>query len=251
VKVYFIGAGPGDPKLITVKGQEIIAQADVIIYAGSLVNPEVLNHRKPKALVYNSAAMTLPEVLAVMEEAVANNQTVARVHTGDPSIYGAIKEQMDALEAKNIPYEIIPGVSSFLAAAASLKSEYTLPGISQTVILTRLEGRTPVPEKEKLAGLATHQASMCIFLSSGMIKEVVAQLLTAYPPATPVAVVYKASWPEELIIRGTLATIEEEVKKQGVNKTALILVGSFLDSEYELSRLYDPSFSHEYRRASS
>ena len=251
MKVFFIGAGPGDPKLITVKGQEIIAQADVIIYAGSLVNPEVLNQRKPEAIVYNSAAMTLAEVLAVMEKAVAHNQIVARVHTGDPSIYGAIKEQMDALDAKNIPYEIIPGVSSFLAAAASLKSEYTLPGISQTVILTRLEGRTPVPEKEKLASLAVHQASMCIFLSSAMINEVVTELLTSYPPTTPVAVVFKASWPEELIIRGTLATIEEEVKKQGINKTALILVGYFLDSEYEFSRLYDPSFSHEYRRASS
>lgn len=247
-KVYFIGAGPGDPELITLKGKKKVQEADVIIYAGSLVNPQVIGDRKENAKVYNSATMTLPEVIEVMKEAAAEEKMVARVHTGDPSIYGAIREQMDALEELGIDYEVIPGVSSFVASAAQLKKEFTLPEVSQTVILTRMEGRTPVPSKESLASLAQHQASMAIFLSVQMIEEVVAELLTAYPPTTPVAVVQKATWEDQKIVEGTLADIAVKVKEAEIKKTAQILVGNFLGSEYALSKLYDESFTHEYRR---
>ncbi|SCX80117.1 precorrin-4 C(11)-methyltransferase [Alkaliphilus peptidifermentans] len=246
-KVYFIGAGPGDPKLITLKGHEVIKRADVIIYAGSLVNPEVIAHGKSSAAVYNSASMTLKEVLEVMKVAVEEGLIVARVHTGDPSIYGAIREQMDALEALSISYEVIPGVSSFVASAAALKKELTLPEVSQTVILTRMEGRTAVPAEESLRSLAKHQATMAIFLSVHMIEEVVAELASAYSKDTPIAVVQKASWPEEKIIIGTLENIAEKVKEAGVTKTAQILVGNFLGDQYELSKLYDEKFSHQYR----
>ncbi len=192
--VHFIGAGPGDPELLTVKGKKLIDEADVIIYAGSLVNPEVLSGAKEGARIYNSAVMNLEEVIEVMKEAEQKGEKVARVHTGDPAVYGAHREQMDELDRLGIEYEVVPGVSSFLAAAASLKKEYTLPGVSQTVILTRMEGRTPMPEKEKLADLARHQATMIIFLSVGRMEELARQLMTAYPPETPAAVVYKASW---------------------------------------------------------
>ena len=202
--IHFIGAGPGDPELLTIKGKKRIDSADVIIYAGSLVNKEILADRKESAVVYNSAYMTLPEVIEVMKKAEAKGQSVARVHTGDPSIYGAIREQMDALDTLGIAYEVIPGVSSFLAAAASMKKEYTLPGVSQTVILSRLEGRTPVPEKEKILSLAKHHATMIIFLSVGKIEVLVKLIGTSYEKDTPVAVVYKASWPEEVIIYGSL-----------------------------------------------
>ena len=246
--VHFIGAGPGDPELLTIKGKRLIDSADVIIYAGSLVNEKVLADCKEGAQVYNSAYMTLPEVIGVMKEAEAKGQSVARVHTGDPSIYGAIREQMDALDELGISYEVIPGVSSFLAAAASMKKEYTLPGVSQTVILSRLEGRTPVPEKEKILSLAKHHATMIIFLSVGKIEVLVQLMSESYEKDTPVAVVYKASWPEETIIYGTLETIADKVKASGITKTALVVVGEFLGDKYELSKLYDQNFETEYRK---
>lgn len=250
MQVFFIGAGPGDPELITVKGQRLLHDADVVIYAGSLVNPALLMMAKQGAAVYNSATMTLEEVIAVMEKAVNEDKKVVRLHTGDPSIYGAIKEQMDELDARHIAYEVVPGVSSFLATAAALKAEYTLPGVSQTVIITRLEGRTPVPPAEKLASLAAHNATMCIFLSVHMLDGVVDELVKGgYQRETPVAIVQKASWPDQKIIRGTLSTIADEVKKAGVDRTAMIVVGHCLDSDYELSRLYAPEFSHMYRDA--
>ncbi len=248
--IYFIGAGPGDPELMTIKGRRLIEEADVVIYAGSLVNEQVLAGRKPRAAVHNSAYMALPEVIEVMEAAEKEGKMTARVHTGDPSIYGAIKEQMDALDERGIAYEVVPGVSSFVAAAAALKAEYTLPGVTQTVILTRAAGRTPVPDGESLKELAVHRATMIIFLSVGQIENVAAALAESYGWKTPAAVVYKASWPEEKIIRGTLEDIGEKVKKEGVKKTALIVVGDFLGSDYELSRLYDPSFETGYRKAS-
>ena len=246
--VHFIGAGPGDPELLTIKGKRLIDSADVIIYAGSLVNEKVLADCKEGAQVYNSAYMTLPEVIGVMKEAEARGQSVARVHTGDPSIYGAIREQMDALDELGISYEVIPGVSSFLAAAASMKKEYTLPGVSQTVILSRLEGRTPVPEKEKILSLAKHHATMIIFLSVGKIEVLVQLMSESYEKDTPVAVVYKASWPEETIIYGTLETLADKVKASGITKTALVVVGDFLGDKYELSKLYDQNFETEYRK---
>jgi precorrin-4/cobalt-precorrin-4 C11-methyltransferase len=249
--VYFVGAGAGDPELLTIKGKRLIDQADVIIYAGSLVNPAVLADRKPDSVVYDSAGMTLEEVLTVMETAEAQGKTTVRVHTGDASIYGAIREQLDALDARHIAHEVVPGVSSFLAAAAALQKEYTLPDVSQTVILTRMEGRTPVPEKEKLSALAAHQATMVIFLSVGQIAGLVQQLTTAYPVTTPVAVVYKASWPDQKIVIGTLETIAEQVAAAGIRKTALVLVGEFLGDTYSLSKLYDKTFTHEYRQGTT
>lgn len=250
MQVIFVGAGPGDPELITVKGQRLLQEADVIIYAGSLVNPALLSLAKPGTEIYNSASMTLEQVIQVMEKAVAAGKKVVRLHTGDPSIYGAIQEQMDALEQKQITYEVIPGVSSFLATAAALKQEYTLPDVSQTVIITRLEGRTPVPETEKLASLASHNSTMCIFLSVHMLDNVVAELIKGgYTEDTPVAIVQKASWPDQHILRGTLSTIAEIVRNAGVNRTAMIVVGRCLDSNYSLSRLYAPEFSHMFRDA--
>ncbi len=249
MKVYFIGAGPGDPDLITVKGKKIIEEAGVIIYAGSLVNPAVLEGHRPEAKVYNSASMNLEEIVETMITGVREGQIVARVHTGDPSIYGAIREQMDELNKEGIPYEVIPGVSSFVAAAAALKMEYTLPSVSQTIILTRHEGRTPVPAGQDLAGLAQHKASLAIFLSVGMIEDVVKELKQGYREDTPVAVIQKASWPEQKIVKGTIKDIATKVNEAGITKTALILVGDFLGDEYELSKLYDKSFSHGYRSA--
>jgi len=249
--VYFIGAGPGDPDLITVKGKRYIEEADIIIYAGSLVNKALLANALKGAEVYDSAGMTLEEVLDVMVKGTMAGKKIVRVHTGDPSIFGAIREQMDALDRYDIAYEIVPGVSSFLAAAAALKKEYTLPGVSQTVILTRMEGRTEVPASEKIEALAAHQATMIIFLSAGMLDEMVDRLKCGYTENTPVAVVYKASWPEQLIIHGTLQDIAEKVKKKGIRKTALVVVGDFLGDEYELSKLYDRHFTHEFRNGSA
>lgn len=247
--VYFIGAGPGDPDLITVKGKKIVEQADVIIYAGSLVNKQIIDCRKEEAIVYNSASMTLEEVIHTIEEAEKEGKLVARVHTGDPSIYGAIREQIDLLEEKGIDYKVIPGVSSFVGAAAAINKEFTLPGVTQTVILTRMEGRTPVPEKESLESLAKHRASMCIFLSVHMIDEVVKRLSTHYPMHTPIAIIQKATWDDQKIVLGTLENIAQKVKMAGITKTAQILVGDFLGNEYEYSKLYDKNFSHEYRTA--
>ena len=214
--VSFIGAGPGDPELLTIKGKKLIDSADIIIYAGSLVNPKVLADAKEGAQIYNSATMTLEEVLAVMKDGEDKGLKVVRVHTGDASIYGAIREQLDALDKLGIPHTVVPGVSSFLAAAAAMQKEYTLPDVTQTVILTRMEGRTPVPERERLEELAKHRATMIIFLSVGRIAELAERLRTAYPSATPVAVVYKASWPEEKIVTGTLLDIAEKVLRKSL-----------------------------------
>lgn len=246
--VYFVGAGAGDPELLTIKGKRLIDHADVVIYAGSLVNPKVLSDVKSDCNLYDSAGMTLEEVLAVMQEAESQGKTTVRVHTGDASIYGAIREQLDALDRMEIPHEVVPGISSFLAAAAAMQKEYTLPNVTQTVILTRMEGRTPVPERERIEELAKHRATMVLFLSVGRISELVERLCTSYPKTTPVAVIYKASWPEEKIVTGTLETIAEKVKKAGISKTALITVGDFLGNAYELSKLYDKTFTHEFRQ---
>ncbi len=250
MNVFFVGAGPGDPELITVKGQRLLGQADIIIYAGSLVNPALLSLAKNGAAIYNSASMTLDEVIAVMEQGVKENKLVVRLHTGDPSIYGAIQEQMDALAPKNIDFEVIPGVSSFLATAAVLKQEYTLPDVSQTVIITRLEGRTPVPEKEKLVKLASHEATMCIFLSVHMLDNVVKELVDGgYTYETPVAIVQKASWPDQKIFRATLGTIAQIARENNIDRTAMIVVGKVLQTDYALSRLYAPEFGHMFRQA--
>ncbi|WP_093795227.1 precorrin-4 C(11)-methyltransferase [Sporomusa acidovorans] len=250
MNVFFVGAGPGDPELITVKGQRLLGQADIIIYAGSLVNPALLSLAKNGAAIYNSASMTLDEVIAVVEQGVKENKLVVRLHTGDPSIYGAIQEQMDKLAGKSIAFEVIPGVSSFLATAAALKQEYTLPDVSQTVIITRLEGRTPVPEKEKLVKLASHEATMCIFLSVHMLDNVVKELIDGgYPAETPVAIVQKASWPDQKIYRGALKTIAQIARENNIDRTAMIVVGKVLDTNYALSRLYAPEFGHMFREA--
>ncbi|HCB93900.1 MAG TPA: precorrin-4 C(11)-methyltransferase [Selenomonas sp.] len=249
--VHIVGAGPGDPELITVKGQRLLSEADVVIYAGSLVNPALLKLCKENAEIHNSATMTLDEVVHVIQEAEAKGKTTVRLHTGDPAIYGAIQEQMDAFDKKGISYDVTPGVSSFLATAAALKQEYTLPGISQTVIITRQEGRTPVPEREKLRSLAAHRSTMCIFLSITMLKDVVDELIAGgYDKDTPIAIVQRASWPEQKILRGTLSTIAEQVEKAEIDRTAMIVVSRCLGAEYDLSRLYAPEFSHMFREAS-
>lgn len=248
-KVYFIGAGPGDPELMTLKGKSIIEKADIMIYAGSLVNKEVLQWRKEGSEIHNSASMTLDEVIEVMQKGLAEDKLIARVHTGDPSIYGAIREQIDRLDELNVESVVVPGVSSFVASAAALKKEFTLPSVTQTVICTRMEGRTPVPEMESLDKLASHQASMAIFLSVQMIEKVVEKLTVHYPKTTPVAVVQRASWEDQKIVMGTLETIADKVKEENITKTAQILVGDFLGDKYELSKLYDSTFSHEYRSA--
>lgn len=249
--VHFVGAGPGDPELITVKGQRLLREADVVIYTGSLV-PEALITGL-QAEVHNSAGLNLDQVFAIISESWQAGKKVVRLHTGDPSIYGAINEQIALLNNNDIPFKVIPGVSSGLATAAALKTELTLPEVSQTVIFTRRGGRTPVPEQEQLALLAAHQATMMIFLSVGMIQEVVAELLAGgYTPETPVAIVEKVSWPDETQLRGTLATIADQVKKAGITKTAIIAVGKVLAEGPPpvLSKLYDEAFTHGYRKGS-
>lgn len=247
--VHFVGAGPGAEDLITIRGMNYIKEADVIIYAGSLVNPALLKPAKESCRIYNSAYMNLEEVIAVMLEAEEKGQMTVRLHTGDPSVYGAIKEQMDELEKRGIAYDVCPGVSSFFGAAASLQMEYTLPGVSQSVIITRAAGRTSVPEKESLTALASHQATMVLFLSSGQAEKVREELIQGgYKPSTPVAVVYKATWPEEKILRTVLERLPEEMEAQEINKTALIIVGDVLDSTYAKSKLYDRTFTTEYRQ---
>lgn len=246
--INFVGAGPGDIDLITIKGRQLLEEADVVIYAGSLVSKEHLKFCKKSCKFYNSASMTLEEVIQEMEYASDKNLNLVRLHTGDPTIYGAIREQIDILEEKNIDYKVIPGVSSFTTACASIKKEFTLPGVSQTIILTRIKGRTPVPEDEDLSALAKHKASMAIFLSVQSIGKVVEKLREGYGRENvPVAVVYKASWEDEKIIFGTLKDIEAKVKGVNITKTAQILVGDFIEGEYERSKLYDPNFTHEYR----
>lgn len=248
--LYFVGAGSGAVDLITVRGQRLLQKADVVIYAGSLVNPQLLAETKPDCRIYNSAKMTLEEVLEVIQQATKENADIVRLHTGDPCLYGAIREQMDWLDEQNIPYEYVPGVSSFCAAAAALRAEYTLPDVSQTVIITRMAGRTPVPEKEEISKLAAHQATMVIFLSTGLLEGLQEQLMQGgYEKDTPAAIVYKASWPEEKTFRCTVSTLAQTAKENQITKTALILVGNFLGNEYERSKLYDPGFSTEFREA--
>ncbi|MDE6426137.1 MAG: precorrin-4 C(11)-methyltransferase [Ruminococcus sp.] len=245
--VNFVGAGCGAPDLITLRGKRLIEQADVLIYAGSLVNPELLNYARPDCEIHNSAFMTLEQVIEVMERFRKKN--VVRLHTGDPSIYGAIREQMDRLSELGIEYDICPGVSSFCGAAASLRAEYTLPCVSQTVIITRMAGRTPVPESESIEKLAAHHSTMVVFLSAGMTAELSERLISGgYSPKTPAAIVYKATWADEKIMRCTVGTLAETARKNGITKTALITVGDFLGDDYSLSRLYDANFTTEYRK---
>ena len=249
-KIYFVGAGPGDKELITLKGYKLLSKADIVIYAGSLVNPELLDYCRKGCLLYDSATMSLEEIIEVMSEGASQDKLVVRLQTGDISIYGSIREQAEELKKLNIEYESIAGVSSFLAAAASLGIEYTVPEISQSLIITRMEGRTPVPELEKLELFAKHKTSMAIFLSVQGIEKVVEKLLEGgYSESTPVAVVYKATWRDEKTVSGSLSDIVAKVKSEGIKKTALILVGDFLGDEYNYSKLYDKSFSHEYRKA--
>ncbi|MFV0518320.1 MAG: precorrin-4 C(11)-methyltransferase [Aminipila sp.] len=249
--INFVGAGPGAPDLITVRGQKLLQEADVIIYAGSLVNPELLNLAKEGCEIHNSASMTLEDVIAVMERAEHEGKMTVRLHTGDPSLYGAIREQMDLLEPKNIQFKVTPGVSSFCGVAAALNAEYTLPNVSQSVIITRMEGRTPVPEKEEMSLMASHGATMAIFLSTGLLESLREKLLQGgYQEDTPAAIVYKATWPEEKVFKCTVGTLPETAKNNNITKTAMIVVGGFLGSSYERSKLYDPAFTHEFREAS-
>ena len=230
--ISIVGAGSGAADLITVRGARLLGQADVIVYAGSLVNPQLLSYAKEGCEIHNSAKMTLEEVVDVMAKAHFLGKNMVRLHTGDPSIYGAIREQMDALRQKNIPFEVVPGVSSFCGAAAALQAEYTLPGVSQTVIITRAAGRTPVPEKENIRSLAAHRATMAIFLSAGLLEQLTEDLVEGgYPPETPAAIVYKATWPDEKVCICQVSTLAETAQKEGINKTALILVGDFLGQQ--------------------
>ena len=248
--VHFVGAGSGAADLITLRGARLLGEADVVIYAGSLVNPELLKLTRPDCEIHDSAKMTLEEVVGVIREAEKAGKTTVRLHTGDSSIYGAVREQFDALDGLGIGYDVCPGVSAFCGAAASLKAEYTLPDVSQTVIITRAAGRTPVPERESIRSLAAHGATMVLFLSTSLTEKLQADLLAGgYAPDTPAAVVYKATWPEERILRCTVGTLHETVTEAGLKKTALITVGGFLGDAYLRSRLYDPSFTTEYRKA--
>lgn len=249
-KIYFIGAGAGDPELITVKGRRLLDEADVVIYAGSLVSPALLDGIK--AEIHDSAGLTLDEIVDLIKESFGQGKSVVRLHTGDPSFYGAISEQIERLREMNVPYEVVPGVSSAMAGAAALGQELTIPEISQTVIFTRIEGRTPVPEKEKIGDLAKHRATMVIFLSVGMIEKVRDELLKGYPEDTPVIVMERVSWPEEKIVRGTLKDIADKVNEAGIKKTALIYVGEALKASNEQlrkeSKLYHKDFKHGYRQ---
>ncbi len=246
--VHFVGAGSGAVDLITVRGARLLAQADVVVWAGSLVNPELLSYCKTFCEIHDSSKLTLEEVLEIIKKAEAVGKTTVRLHTGDSSIYGAVREQFDALDELGIAYDVCPGVSSFCGAAASLKAEYTLPAVSQTVIITRAAGKTPVPEKESIASLASHRATMVLFLSTSLTEKLQRELIEGgYDEATPVAVVYKATWADERILRCTVGTLHETVKNSGITKTALIIVGGCMGEEYMRSLLYDPNFSTEFR----
>lgn len=247
--IHFVGAGPGAPDLITVRGARLLGQADLVIYAGSLVNAELLGMCKPGAVVMDSARMTLEQVIGAMREAEAKGWVTVRLHTGDPSLYGAIREQMDALDALGIRCDVTPGVSSFCGAAAALGAEYTLPGVSQSVIVTRMEGRTPVPEGEKLADMARHGCTLVLFLSAGLLEDAQRELLRgAYTQDTPAAIVYKATWPDQRVVHCTVGTLARSARDAGISKTALVCVGDFLGRDFERSRLYDPTFTTGYRR---
>lgn len=248
--VHFVGAGCGAADLITIRGKKLIENADVIIYAGSLVNPQLLEYAKKECVIYNSAEMTLDQVISAMQTAVSAGKDVVRLHTGDSSIYGAIREQMDRLSALGTDYDVCPGVSSFCGAAAALKAEYTLPDVSQTIIITRMAGRTPVPESESIERLAEHRSTMIIFLSAGMLEELSRRLIAGgYPPGTPAAIVYKATWSDEKVCRCTVQELAETAKQNNISKTALIAVGDFLGDDYSLSKLYDPAFETGFRKA--
>lgn len=251
--IHFVGAGSGATDLITLRGQRLLQEADVIIYAGSLVNPHLLDKAKKECRIYNSAKMTLEEVLAVMYTAEAAGQTTVRLHTGDPCLYGAIREQMDELDAKGIPYDYCPGVSSFCGAASALNLEYTLPGVSQSVIITRMAGRTPVPEKEEIASFAAHQATMVVFLSTGMLEELSKRLIEGgYTAKTPAAIIYKATWEDEKAFVCTVGTLAETAEKNNITKTALMVIGDVVShSSYGRSELYNPDFTTEFREANT
>lgn len=249
--IHFVGAGSGAPDLITVRGKKLLEEADVIIYAGSLVNPALLDYAKEGCAVYNSAKMTLEEVLAVMFAAEENGRTTVRLHTGDPCIYGAIREQMDVLDEKGIAYDYCPGVSAFCGAASALNMEYTLPGVSQSVIITRMAGRTPVPEKEEIASFAAHQATMVVFLSTGMLEKLSKRLIAGgYTADTPAAIVYKATWEDEKAFICTVGTLAQTAKENNITKTALMIIGDAVThSHYNRSDLYNPAFATEFRQA--
>lgn len=251
--IRFVGAGSGAPDLITVRGMKLLQEADVIIYAGSLVNPQLLEYKKESCQVYNSAYMTLEEVLDVMYEAEKQNQMTVRLHTGDPSLYGAIREQMDELDRQGISYDYTPGVSSFCGAASALNLEYTLPDVSQSVIITRMAGRTPVPDKESIASFAAHQATMVVFLSTGMLEKLSEQLIAGgYQADTPAAIVYKATWEDEKTILCTVGTLAESAKAHNITKTALMIIGDVVShSHYNRSELYNPAFTTEFRQATA
>lgn len=247
--ITFVGAGPGAEDLITVRGLTYLQNADMIVYAGSLVNPKLLEYAKETCEIYNSATMTLEEVMEVMIRGEHAGKKVVRLHTGDPCLYGAIKEQMDWLEQEGILYEVCPGVSSFCGAAAALNAEYTLPDVSQSVVITRMAGRTPVPERESIREFAAHHATMVIFLSAGMLPELQGELMAGgYEPETPAAIVYKATWPEEKVFRCTVETLAETAKENQIRKTALIIVGNVLNGKYQRSELYHPEFTTEFRQ---
>ena len=248
--VHFVGAGSGAVDLITVRGAKLLGQADVVIYAGSLVNPDLLNYCKEGCEIHNSAKMTLEQVVDVIKGAEKAGKTTVRLHTGDSSIYGAVREQFDELDKLDIEYDVCPGVSAFCGAASALKAEYTLPNVSQTVIITRTAGRTPVPERESIRSLAAHRATMVLFLSTGLTELLQRELLAGgYPETTPAAVVYKATWPEERIFRCTLGTLHKTVTENGLTKTALIVVGDCMGQQYQRSLLYHPGFTTEFREA--
>ena len=249
--VHFVGAGSGAPDLITVRGQKLLSEADLVIYAGSLVNPALLENTKEDCEIYDSAKMTLEEVTEKMFAAEAAGKMTVRLHTGDPCVYGAIREQMDILDTKGIAYDVCPGVSAFCGAASALNLEYTLPGISQSVIITRMAGRTPVPEKESIESFAAHGATMVIFLSTGMLEELSERLIAGgYRPDTPAAIVYKATWPDQKTFVCTVATLAKTARDNHVTKTALMLVGdSIAQGNYDRSKLYDPGFTTEFRQA--
>ena len=251
--VHFVGAGSGAADLITVRGKQYLEEADVVIYAGSLVNPQILDYTKDVCTIYNSAKMTLEDVISVMEKAEAAGKTTVRLHTGDPCIYGAIREQMDVLDEKKIAYDYCPGVSAFCGAASALNLEYTLPEISQSVIITRMEGRTPVPERESIQSFAAHHATMVIFLSTGMLEELSRRLIEGgYEAETPAAIVYKATWPDEKKFICTVGTLAQTAKENNITKTALMIIGDAVKgAKYDRSKLYDPGFTTEFREATS
>jgi len=248
--IHFVGAGSGAPDLITIRGKKFLEEADVIIYAGSLVNPQLLNYAKEGCQIYNSAKMTLEEVLDVMREAEKAEKMTVRLHTGDPCLYGAIREQMDVLDEEGVSYDYCPGVSSFCGAASALNLEYTLPEVSQSVIITRMAGRTPVPEKESIESFAAHQATMVVFLSTGLLEELSKRLIEGgYSKDTPAAIVYKATWEDEKSFVCTVGTLAQTAKENQITKTALMIIGEAVaHSNYERSKLYDPGFTTEFRK---